>query len=99
MREPYGLAGIDVSTAPLDVALRPTADSWNVSNDAAGITELVKCLRTIQLTLVVLEATGALEVSVPGALAAAGLPVVVNPRHARDFANATGRLAWTTARS
>jgi transposase len=37
-----------------------------------------------------------LEVPVPGALAEAGLPVVVvNPRHARDVAKATGRLAKT----
>jgi transposase len=46
--------------------------------------------------LVVLEATGGLEVPVTGALAEAGLPVVVvNPRHARDFAKATGRIAKT----
>jgi transposase len=46
--------------------------------------------------LVVLEATGGFERSVIAALAAAGLPVaVVNPRQARDFARATGRLAKT----
>jgi len=34
--------------------------------------------------------------AVVAALAAAGLPVVVvNPRHARDFAKATGQLAKT----
>jgi transposase len=53
-------------------------------------------LRTIQPALIVLQATGGLEVPVAGALAAAALPVVVvNPRHARDFAKATGRLAKT----
>jgi transposase len=53
-------------------------------------------LRTIPPALIVLEATGGLEVPVAGALAEAGLPVVVvNPRHARDFAQATGRLAKT----
>jgi transposase len=53
-------------------------------------------LRTIQPVLIGLEAPGGLEVPVAGALAAAGLPVVVvNPRHARDFAQATGRLART----
>jgi transposase len=52
--------------------------------------------QAVQPTLVVLEATGGLEVPVTGALAEAGLPVVVvNPRHARDFAKATGRLAKT----
>jgi transposase len=41
-----------------------------------------------------LEATGGIYLPVVAALAAAKLPVVaVNPRQARDFAKATGRLA------
>jgi transposase len=96
MSEPQVFVGIDVSKAQLDVALRPTDDCWHVSNDESGITGLVERLRAVQPTLVVLEATGGLEVPVTGALAEAGLPVVVvNPRHARDFAKATGRLAKT----
>ena len=96
MSEPQVLVGIDVSKAQLDVALRPTDDCWHVSNDESGIAGLVERLRTVQPTLVVLEATGGLEVPVTGALAEAGLPVVVvNPRHARDVAQATGRLAKT----
>jgi transposase len=48
--------------------------------------------------LIVLEATGGLEVALVSALAAEGLPVVVvNPRQVRDFAKATGRLAKTDA--
>jgi transposase len=48
--------------------------------------------------LVVLEATGGIELPLVGALAAAGLPVVVvNPRQVREFARATGRLAKTDA--
>jgi transposase len=96
MSEPPVFVGSDVSKAQLDVALRPSDDCWPVSNDALGIAALVERLRTVQPTLVVLEATGGLEVPVTGALAEAGLPVVVvNPRHARDFAQATGRLAKT----
>ena len=96
MSDPQVLVGIDVSKAQLDVALRPTNDCWQVDNDESGIASLVERLRTVQPTLVVLEATGGLEVPVTGALAEAGLPVVVvNPRHARDFAKATGRLAKT----
>ena len=90
------LVGIDVSKAQLDVALRPTDACWPVNKDASGIAGLVERLRTVQPTLVVLEATGGLEVPVTGALAEAGLPVLgVNPRHARDVAQATGRLAQT----
>ena len=46
--------------------------------------------------MVLLEATGGLELSLVAALAAAALPVVVvNPRQVRDFARATGKLAKT----
>jgi transposase len=90
--------GIDVAKAELEIALRPTAEGWAVANDEPGIATLVTRLQAIQPALIVLEATGGLEVCVTAALAAAGLPVVVvNPRQARDFAKATGRLAKTDA--
>jgi transposase len=96
MSDPQVCVGIEVSKAQLDVALRPTDDCWHVNNDESGIAGLVERLRTVQPTLVVREATGGLEVPAAGALAEAGLPVVgVHPRHARDFATATGRLAKT----
>lgn len=48
--------------------------------------------------LIVLEATGGLEVPVTATLAAAGFAVaVVNPRQVRDFAKAVGQLAKTDA--
>ena len=57
---------------------------------------LVERLAALAPALVVLEATGGLEVAPAAALAAAGLPVaVVNPRQVRAFARATGRLAKT----
>lgn len=90
--------GIDVSKDRLDVALRPTSDRWAVAHDEGGIATLVDRLRRHAPALVVLEATGGLEVPLTGALAAAGLPVVVvNPRQVRDFAKATGQLAKTDA--
>ena len=90
--------GIDVSKAQLEVALRPSADRWTVPHDETGLTALVARLRGVRAALVVLEATGGLEGALTGALVAAGLPVVViNPRHARDFAKATGQLAKTDA--
>lgn len=46
--------------------------------------------------MVVVEATGGLEVSPVAVLGAAALPVVVvNPRQVRDYARAKGRLAKT----
>jgi len=90
-------AGIDVSKAQLDVALRGEGEKfWSTSNDAAGITALVECLLSLAPALVVLEATGGFENAATAALVEAGLPVVVaNPRQVRDFAKATGQLAKT----
>jgi transposase len=67
-----------------------------VANAPAGLAALVDRLVPLGPALVVLEATGGLEVPVAAALAAAGLPVaVVNPRQVRDFARAAGTLAKT----
>jgi transposase len=90
--------GIDVAKARLDVAVRPTADQWNVPNDEAGISQLVTRLQELAPDLIVLEATGGLELPLAAALAAVGLPLaVVNPRQVRDFAKAVGQLAKTDA--
>jgi len=91
-------AGIDVSKATLDVALRPSGEQWCSTNDEAGIAELAGRLRPLAPELIVLEATGGWERLVVAALALAGLPLaVVNPRQGRDFAKASGRLAKTDA--
>ena len=90
--------GIDVAKVRVDVAVRPEGDGWMVSNDDAGIRQLVSRLKTIEPALVVMEASGGLELSLVAALAAEELPlVVVNPRQVRDFAKATGKLAKTDA--
>ena len=96
-REPT-YVGIDVAKDMLDVALRPAGERWRVEHDAAGLEQLVARLQALAPALIVLEATGGLELGLVGALAAAALPVVVvNPRQVRDFARATGRLAKTDA--
>lgn len=88
--------GIDVSKAHLDVAVRPAGTAFRVANDPAGHAALVERLAPLSPTLVVLEATGGIELPAVAALQAAGIPVAaVNPRQARDFAKATGRLAKT----
>ena len=90
--------GIDVSKARLDVALRPGDEGFAVTNNQRGIATLVKRLKKLCVSRVVLEASGGYEIAAAGELAAAGLPVaVVNPRQVRDFARATGRLAKTDA--
>lgn len=97
MTQPLIFVGIDVSKAQLDVALRPTG-RFVVPNDDSGIAQLLERLKATSPTLVVLEATGGLELPLVGAVAAAQIPVVVvNPRQVRDFAKATGQLAKTDA--
>lgn len=88
--------GLDVSKATLDVAMRPTEEQWQLPHTEEGIRDLVSRLAGIHPSLIVLEATGGLEVSLVAALATAKLPVaVINPRQVRDFAKATGKLAKT----
>lgn len=90
--------GIDVAKAELVVHMRPSGEQWTVTNDAAGIGQLLERLSRQQLGRIVLEATGGYELLAAATLYAAGLPVaVVNPRQARDFARATGRTAKTDA--
>ena len=96
-REPR-FVGIDVSKAQLDVALRPTGQRWVVSYDQTGVEELVPQMVDLGPALVLLEATGRLELPLVAALAVTALTVVVvYPRQVRDFAEATGTLAKTDA--
>jgi transposase len=97
MNQTHVFVGIDVSKAQLDVAVRP-AGGFRVAHDEAGLARLLQQLTARSPTLVVLEATGGLESPLAGALALAGVPVVVvNPRQVRDCAKATGQLAKTDA--
>jgi transposase len=89
--------GIDVSKTQLDVAVRPTDETFSVPNSADGIRELVRRVWDLKPVLVVLEASGGYEASVAAELALGGPVAVVNPRQVRDFAKATGRLAKTDA--
>jgi transposase len=88
--------GIDVSGSTLDVAIHDTTEHFSVDNETAAIEQLVQRLIALGPTLIVMEATGKLELAVLRALCQAGLPAVaVNPRQVRDFAKATGKRAKT----
>ncbi len=96
MNAPSVFVGIDVSKSCLDVAIHPSGEQFTVSNDEAGIPQLTQRLQGREIGCIVLEATGGLEVPAIAALIQAGLPAVaVNPRQARHFAKAIGRLAKT----
>jgi len=88
--------GIDVSKRSLDIHIRPHEIDCTVSNDKAGIAEIIKQLKKYRPTRIIVEATGRLEYELVIALAAKGLPVIVaNPVHIRRFAGALGVLAKT----
>ena len=96
MEQELRYVGIDVSKAQVDVAVRPTGQRWVVSYDETEVGELVSQMKGLSPALVLLEASGGLELPLVAALAAAALPVVVvNPRQVRDLAKATGTLAKT----
>ena len=100
MEQEATYVGIDVAKAQVDVAVRPTDDRWEVPHDQNGIRKLVSRLKVLDPAMVLLEASGGLELPLVAALAAEAVPVVVvNPRQVRDFARATGKLGQDRPRS
>jgi transposase len=90
--------GIDVSKGRLDVRVRPDGTARLFDNTPEGLDQLLDWLRTLNATLIVVEASGGYERALLTALALGGLPVsLVNPKRVRDFAKALGRLAKTDA--
>lgn len=88
--------GIDVAKDHCDMYVYPSAQRETFGVSSIG--EVVAGLRDIKPKVIVMEATGGLEVPVAAELVAAALPVaVVNPRQVRDFARAMGILAKTDA--
>ena len=87
--------GLDLSKNWLDAHLLPTGQTWHVATDQDALEAWINSLPQ-EITLVVMEATGGLEITVAALLARRGLNVaVVNPRQIRDFAKAMGRHAKT----
>lgn len=96
METPQTFVGIDVSSQRLDVDTVPVSQPFSKANNEAGIASLTAHLKALNPELVLLEATGGYEVPVAYALYEAGLNVVIaNPKAARHFAKALGRLAKT----
>jgi transposase len=88
--------GIDVSQGTLDMAAYPTGQIWQYKNNKSGIAKTVAKLKALKPVLIVMEATGGLEISLKDALDEAGLAVfVANPKRIRDYARSMGILAKT----
>ena len=75
MADAKRFVGIDVAKAQLDVAIGPNGESFSVANDETGISDLLRRLEPADL--VIIEATGGLEVPVASALATARISVAV----------------------
>jgi transposase len=103
MTLPQAIIGVDIAKGWIDIFTLPSGSPASGS-PASGQHQriemtgpaLARFARAARGALVVLEASGGYERPVIGALAEAGVPYArVNPRQAREFARATGRLAKT----
>jgi len=97
---PVAFIGIDLAKESFQVAVDSDASAarFNLpfTYDAKGIAALLERLKTLEVALIVMEATGGLERKLAAELSEAGYAVaVINPRQARDFAKAIGTLAKT----
>ncbi len=81
--------GIYISKTQLNVFVLSIGRRWQVTNDETGRAKLAKRLAKLPQPLIVLEATGGFKTPVVRELLAKQLlPVVINPRQVRDFAEA-----------
>ena len=96
MSLPSLFVGIDVSKDHLDLATSDSTVVLRFDNNPDGIARIVQQLLARMPTLVVLEATGKLELNLLNALLDAQIPVArVNPKRVRDFARSLGEQAKT----
>jgi transposase len=88
--------GVDVSKDHLDAHRLADGAARRFANNKGGHKTLIKWLAETPANRVVFEPTGPYHRALERALGAAGVPFVkVNPRQARRFAEATGKLAKT----
>src|SRR5271170_6776977 len=95
-RMKHDTIGVDVSKDHLDAHRLADGATRRFANDKGGHKGLIKWLAETPLNRVVFEPTGPYHRAVERALGASGVPFVkVNPRQARRFAEAIGKLAKT----
>jgi transposase len=81
------VAGVDVGKEKLSVCLLPDGERFEVSNDQAGISQLVKRCREAGIQRAVMEATSIYHKACSQALSKAGIEVaVLQPRQVKAFA-------------
>jgi transposase len=88
--------GVDVSKDHLGAHRLADGAARRFANDKRGHKALIEWLMETPANRVVFEPTGPYHRAIERALGVAGVPFVkVNPRQARRFAEATGKLAKT----
>ncbi|PZU82002.1 MAG: IS110 family transposase, partial [Shinella sp.] len=88
--------GADISKDHIDLYRLPDGDRLRVSNDGKGFAAVLGWIGNTPVARVVYEPTGAYHRAFERFMLTSGLPVSkVNPRQARRFAEATGKLAKT----
>lgn len=88
--------GIDVSKERFDLVVHETQVHKQFEMTKKDLRKAASWIKKQTPGLIVLEATGGYERTLVAELISARLPVaVVNPRHIRNFAKATGQLAKT----
>lgn len=95
-REHATVVGIDVSKDTLDAGSLPSGQEWSAGQNPAEVSALADRIAALKPALVVLEATGGLELPIVQALVERGVPVHrCEPKRARYFARSLGLLAKT----
>ena len=93
---PETYVGIDVGKKQLDIFIYPHGCIMRIENDAKGIRSLIRELKSYDLKLAALEATGKYHILAHTMMHEAGIAVaVVNPFRSRQFADSMGRMAKT----
>jgi len=88
--------GIDISKAQLDVASYPDGEIYQFTNNIKGFRQLAKWIASMNVACITFEATGTYHRKLEHFLGEQGLPFArINPRQARCFAEAFGKLAKT----
>lgn len=90
------VVGIDVSKDVLEAGAIPGGEAWCTGQSPAEVEAMAERIAAMRPKLVVLEATGGLEMPIVDALVERGVPVHrCEPRRARYFARSLGLLAKT----
>ncbi|ECI2307885.1 transposase [Salmonella enterica subsp. enterica serovar Infantis] len=86
----------DVCKAALDVHIRVDNKAFQVPNTHDGFDQIALTLADYDVSLILMESTGGYEDLAACNFQSLGYDVaVINPRHARNFAKAMGKLAKT----